>query len=164
MKDIKDIGLIPLSNFGQVNSDHAIFRCAQPLFPYQYEWLKKVLGIDMVVNLRSEKDVDSRLGIPAGLSTVTISVPDHHAPTEKQALDFIKFIRNQKGSIVIHCEHGHGRTSTFSVLAKIALGMTLDEAIEDEHVRFHYEFRHKEQEEFLRNLDLTSVNTENCTS
>lgn len=55
-----------------------------------------------------------------------------------------------KTPTLIHCAYGHGRTSVFSVLAKMAAGMSLDESIQDEKTRFHYQFRHPEQEQWLR--------------
>jgi len=163
MRRLEKFGLIPLSNFGIVHegNDKVIYRCAQPLFQYQYDWLKRNLGIKTMVNLRSEKNVDQRFCPHLEMASITYEVPDHHAPTKEQAYRFIDFIRKHDGPIIIHCEHGHGRTSTFSVLAKVAIGMTLDEAIKDEHERFHYEFRHHAQEEFLRSLDLTVETVEN---
>jgi protein tyrosine/serine phosphatase len=68
-----------------------------------------------------------------------------------QAKSFIKLIRGNAGkNILFHCEHGHGRTSTFCVLARIADGWSLEAALKEEKNKFHYEFQHHAQEAFLR--------------
>lgn len=95
------------------------------------------------MNLRAERQEHVENGM-------SITVPDHHQPTLSQAMVFMDKVRSHKGTILIHCLHGHGRTSTFSVLAKVALGMTVDEAIQDERDRFHYSFKYPAQEQWLR--------------
>lgn len=152
---MKNLGLIPLTNFGIVIPK--LYRSAQPLFGYQYNWVKEVLGVDTIVNLRSEKNVDQKFCDKLGINSVTFAVKDHFPPTEQMAIDFIEFVKNHKGKMLIHCEHGHGRTSTFSVLSKVAHGFDIEKAIEDERERFHYQFKHKSQEDFLRNLLLENL-------
>lgn len=147
---MKDLGLIPLTNFGEVIPN--VYRSAQPLFGYQYDWMKNVLGLNTIVNLRSEKNVDSRFCLKRGMESITFGVKDHFTPSPAMANEYMEFIKEFKRPVLIHCLHGHGRTSTFSVLTKMAMGMDLHEAIQDEHDRFHYEFRHHNQEEFLESL------------
>lgn len=148
---MKNLGLVPLSNFGTISEDREIYRCAQPLFGYQYAWLQKMLGIKHIINLRSEADIDKAHCELLGINSITVPVKDHNPPIEEQAKDYIKLIKGLEGPVIIHCEHGHGRTSTFSVLTKLALGQGFEEALADEKNRFHYEFKHKTQEEFLKN-------------
>jgi len=158
--NLEKFGLIPLVNFGIItegNDKTTVYRCAQPLFKYQYEWIKEHLGIKAIVNLRSEKNIDPRFCDTLGIKTLTIDVPDHHAPTLDQVKRFIEFIQKTDGPILIHCEHGHGRTSTFSVISKLVDGLNLEWAIEDEKNRFHYNFKHHAQEEFLRSLDVNEL-------
>jgi tyrosine-protein phosphatase SIW14 len=147
---MKNIGLVPLSNFGQIVPK--VYRSAQPLYEYQYAWMKNVLGIQTIVNLRSEKNVDKRFCERIGLETVTFGVKDHFSPTLDMANEFIQYVQKSDKPILIHCEHGHGRTSTFSVLTKVAHGYDVEKAIQDEKKRFHYQFKHKIQEDFVKSL------------
>ena len=146
----KNIGLIPLRNFAILGDN--LFRSAQPQFSYEYDWMKRVLGIDIIINLRSEKDMDTRFSIPHDIKTFTISVPDHNPPKDEDVEKFQNILHENKGKkILFHCEHGHGRTSTFCVIARIENGWTLDEAIQEEKEKFHYAFQHKAQMNFLIN-------------
>lgn len=157
---MKNVGLIPLWNFGEI-APH-LYRSAQPLYGFQYDWLRKNLGVVQIVNLRQESRHDNN---HAGDNQVVVNfdVKDHFPPTIEQANNFMQLIRDNvdlrpdgldvvgvRTPMLIHCEHGHGRTSTFSILAKLALGETLDAAIKDEKERFHFEFRHHAQEDWLR--------------
>jgi protein tyrosine/serine phosphatase len=147
-----NLGLIPIRNFGVVSEN--LYRSAQPMYSYEYQWLKKVLGLQTIINLREELNHDKSMinGLNLGIETITIPVIDHKAPTVEQAEKFMALVRNREPNapLLFHCEHGHGRTSTFSVLAKMALGQTLEQALEDEKDKFHFEFKHKAQEDWLR--------------
>lgn len=151
-------GLVPIRNFGVVNVPAKIYRSAQPYYDYEYAWLKNTLGLETIISLRTELNHDIKSGLAAkyDINTVlTFEVKDHFPPTKKQADDFIQLVKGLAGSpLLFHCEYGHGRTSTFSCLAKMALGMTVDQAVVDEKERFHYEFRHPAQEEWLRSYAL----------
>lgn len=179
MSKLDNVGLIPLWNFGEIVPN--LYRSAQPLWGFQYKWLKEWLGVSIIVNLRSESRHDSMNSKLYGLNVMNIDVTDHQPPTIEQAVDFMKFIENSSFTngkdssndarhinqvasvtpILIHCEHGHGRTSTFSVLAKMALGMSLENAIQDERDRFHYEFRHHTQVEWLKAHESILTNFDN---
>lgn len=143
------LGLIPLRNFAIVNKSKGIYRSAQPMYEYEYQWLKNKLGITTIVNLRSELNHDASMNIP-GIKVITINIPDHCTPTLKEAQDFIKFIENNE-NILFHCEHGQGRTSTFCVLARIAMGWSLDRAMKEEKEIYEYDFKHPKQLKFLKN-------------
>lgn len=163
MKQMYDpsLGLVPLSNFGNV--DKGIYRSSQPYYQYQYEWLFDTLQVSRIYNLRAESNHDSRLVSECKLpiEVIKIDVTDHQPPSDAQAKEFIKSIQYAKEdeNVLIHCEHGQGRTSTFSVLSKVAMGWDIEEALNDEKERFHYSFRHYAQEDwirnFLKNNDLT---------
>lgn len=143
------LGLVPIRNFAHIIDN--IYRSAQPLATYEYKWLSEVVGIDIIVNLRAELDHDKQFINEFNFECHTYSVKDHEPPTIEQANGFINLIKdiNITSNVLIHCEHGHGRTSTFSVLAKIAKGVTVEDAIADEKSRFHYHFKHHLQEKFL---------------
>lgn len=147
-----NLGLVPLRNWGVVAP--YIYRSAQPIQAYEYKWLQDIANVQHVINLRAELNHDIKM-LPAEMVT-TIAVLDHQPPTLRQATDFIRLIRQNvfnTVSTLIHCEHGHGRTSTFSVLSKMALGWSLDGALIDEKERFHYEFRHPAQTDWLRHYE-----------
>lgn len=154
MNRIKTLGLVPLHNFGVVSHKYEIYRCAQPMYSREYVWCAEVLKVATIVNLRKESNRDDTYAKQYGMEVYDVPVPDHSAPTKEQADEFVTFVRNTAASkplkpILIHCEHGHGRTSTFCVLAKLALGSTLKKALREETKKFHYAFSHFIQERFL---------------
>jgi protein tyrosine/serine phosphatase len=147
MLTLNNIGLVPLSNFGIVRAD--LYRSAQPLYYYQYSWMAMVLGIQQIISLRSESRHDQIMTAESDINVVNIDVHDHMHPTEYQVDQFIMAL-NKKVPTLFHCAHGHGRTSTFSVISKVYDGMTFEQALADEHDRFHYQFRHRAQIDFLK--------------
>lgn len=146
---IEQFGLIPIRNFGVILPEQKIFRSAQPMYSYEFRWLADVAGIKRIINLRSEMDIDKRHASMYGIENHTILVADHNPPTMEQVEQFKNLISNTNLPTLIHCEHGHGRTSTFSVLTKLAFGWTLEDAFKDEQERFHYHFKHHTQLDFL---------------
>jgi protein-tyrosine phosphatase len=153
----KNLGLVPLRNFAivEANDKYAIYRSAQPMYGYEVKWMNRMLGLDYVVNLRAESDYDESLIKQFSKKTQVhkVNVPDHHEPTLQQAERFMEFISDcikQGKKVLFHCEHGHGRTSTFCILARLAMGWTLDKAIKEEEQKFHYSFKHPAQIEFLK--------------
>ena len=145
-----DLGLIPLRNFGIIDQSKGMYRSAQPEYEFDYTWLKEKLGVDLVFNLRKEADADRSMCKQCGIEVTDILVPDHEAPSVEQADTFIDFVKAVNKPLLIHCEHGHGRTSTFSVLLKLGIGFTLDDAVKDEEVRFQYVFKYPVQADFLK--------------
>lgn len=146
-----NFGLVPLLNFAKVSDK--VYRCAQPDYDYQYNWIKEKLGADILVNLRSESDLDSRLGIPHGFEVFDVRVPDHHAPTVEQYEEFVKFFKeNEDKIIVIHCAHGQGRTTTFCVIVRLIQGWSLVEALREQTEKYLYSFKHPEQLDFLTKI------------
>lgn len=142
-----NLGLIPIRNFGIVLPE--VYRSAQPLYNSDYKWLIKI-GVRKIINLRAESRHD-RMAKRLGLKVINISVPDHFTPTKSQIDRFRKHIG--KG-VLFHCAHGHGRTSTFSVITHMLNGKTAKEAIVVEFLKYGYQFRHKKQLEFLQKLKL----------
>jgi protein-tyrosine phosphatase len=108
--------------------------------------------VDIIFNLRKELHRDEKYGVKHGMQVISIEIPDHQEPTLEQALSFIGQVHHALAygqKILIHCEHGHGRTSTFAVLARLAQGWTLEHALQEEEEVFHYCFNHPAQKEFL---------------
>jgi protein-tyrosine phosphatase len=146
---MSQIGLVPLRNFAIVSRRRKIYRSAQPMYNYEYKWLAKTLGIKHIINLRSEKNIDEKFAPQHGINVLTIAVKDHHPPTLVQARQFMEFISSTSEPVLFHCEHGHGRTSTFHILTMLALGMSLDRALKNHENNYHYNFKHSYQREFF---------------
>jgi protein tyrosine/serine phosphatase len=144
-----NIGLVPIRNFAVVDPDKKIYRSAQPMYGYEYAWLKNRLGLKHIVNPRSELNHDEKFAKAAGIDPVTYNVQDHFPPTLEQANEFIKLVK-ENTDILFHCEHGHGRTSTFCVLARLATGLSLEDALTEERELYGYEFKHQDQLDFLK--------------
>lgn len=141
--------LVPIRNFAEVDSAKKIYRSAQPEYSYEYKFLKERLGVDTIVNLRSELDHDSEYAGEYQIKVINIPMRDHFPPTLQEANDFIQLVKDNTG-ILFHCLHGRGRTSTFCVLSRIALGWKLEDAINEEINTFGYSFQHPSQLAFLR--------------
>jgi protein tyrosine/serine phosphatase len=156
MKQIAELGLIPVRNFGILGEN--LYRSAQPIYPYEWLWLKEMLGIERVIDLRSESDYDKKLAPQFDMVVEKIAVADHYPPEDHQAIHFLRLLKEEPDKVTLfHCEHGHGRTSTFSVLAKTTMGMSMSDAIADEQARFHYKFRHPAQLAFLSRFEKDHV-------
>ena len=143
------LGLVPIRNFGQITNN--LYRSAQPLYEYEYEWLVKNIRLKRIINFRQiVTDHDTRMvnKLKLNIEVVNIPVVDHKTPSLDQVSKFMDLVK-QPITTLIHCKHGHGRTSTFSVLAKVALGYTITQSMADERDRFHFQFRHPAQEKWL---------------
>jgi protein tyrosine/serine phosphatase len=150
---MKNLGLVPVRNFGILDHKKGLYRSAQPMYGYEYEWLKNVLGIKTIVNLRAESNHDGNVAVKHGINVINFLVEDHKIPNEGQIKLFMDTIKDDSHyPLLFHCEHGHGRTSTFCVLARLAMGWTLDEALNEEREKFHYQFKYKVQIDFLESL------------
>ena len=145
---MNSVGLIPLLNFAEMEANK-LYRSAQPMFPYQYKWLKNKLNLTHIINLREESRLDERLAGPLGISVTNIDVKDHHPPSYEQGLMFMNLIQTPGVTALFHCEHGHGRTSTFAVIARLARGWSLEKALQEEYEVFDYHFVHQKQLDWL---------------
>lgn len=145
--------LNPLRNFAHLEGSH-LYRSAQPIYDYEFRFIKKELGITHILNLRSEINIDRKFAHKYGIHAHTISVADHHPPMLHQALSFIHFISFVRTPILFHCEHGRGRTSTFAVIARIGFnGWSLERSLKEEKDVFGYDFQHPVQLEWLKNFE-----------
>jgi protein tyrosine/serine phosphatase len=138
--------LVPLRNFAELRPG-TLFRSAQPLYPYEYAFLAQKLGVRALVNLRAEANLDA--AHRERFTLLDVPVRDDEAPTDAQAAAFLAFLADPKtGPTLFHCEHGHGRTSTFAVLARLAEGWPLERALAEE-AALGYTFHHPAQTDFL---------------
>lgn len=147
------LGLIPLFNFGILSEDRHVYRSGQPLHKKDYQWLHDTLGVEDIIDLRAEANDDEEKAPQAGIKVWKVPVIDHEAPTIEQGDDFVSALNillNSSKPVLIHCEHGHGRTSTFCVLAQLVMGMDFKDAMEEEMNKYKYEFHYPVQVEFLK--------------
>jgi protein tyrosine/serine phosphatase len=124
-----------LGNFGWIEA--WLGRGAEPT-PAGFHWLQQS-GFKTVVNLRAEDDTEAYLEVARQMTHVLIPVADNHAPSDAQMLTWLQLCADPVNRpVFVHCESGHGRTSTFCILVRLAQGVRLRHAI-DEQVK-HYGF------------------------
>lgn len=139
----------PLKNFAIVEEGKA-FRSAQPMYNYEYLWVANKLGLKTMINLRGELNHDKKFCEKLSIKEITYDIKDHYPPTIQDCLDFMEVLNDGRNyPLLFHCEHGQGRTSTFSVLYSLHCGLTLDEALEKERVEYDYTFKHQCQLDVL---------------
>lgn len=89
-------------------------------------------GIRAVVSLLNIP-TDSAVYEAAGFGFLCLPVPDGGAPTFEQALQFVRFVEEQRGMqrpVAVHCEAGLGRTGTMLAAYLISQGKTAAAAIQ----------------------------------
>ncbi|MGH7330679.1 MAG: protein-tyrosine phosphatase family protein, partial [Polyangiaceae bacterium] len=86
-------------------------------------------GIRLVVNLRKNHDeaADIERHAPR-LTSLRIPVRNDRAPSDEQAEKWLALCEAARGQlpIYVHCHEGHGRTSVFCGLVRIAQGWDLE--------------------------------------
>lgn len=148
------IGLCPIRNFA-VLEEGSLYRGAQPTYRYEYEWLKETVGIQKIINLRIESRIDETFASSIGLLLINIDVKDKGIPADGDVEKFVKAIKGE--STFFHCEHGRGRTSLFSVIARISMGWSIEKALREERDKFRYNFQHPKQLNYLMNFNYNLV-------
>jgi protein tyrosine/serine phosphatase len=113
-------------------------RSGQPTI-LEFEWLRKQ-GFKSVINLRQENEYkevadDEKLSgfKKLGFNYLRLQIRDGGIPTDKQAQDFLKFVKNKKNwPILIHCRAGIGRTGLMTALYRYEVQKwTMDTAIKE---------------------------------
>lgn len=91
-------------------------------------------GIRLVVNLRLRGETRAIERHAPGLISVHIPVPNHMVPSHEQALKWLHLCQAHLHGlpIYVHCHAGHGRTSVFCSLVRIAQGWDAERAIAEE--------------------------------
>lgn len=140
--------LLAVRNFAQVIPG-LLYRGAQPHSQFEYDWLAQ-MGVKGLVNLRTAATArEQRNADRLGFSLVTLGVVDDTAPSVEQARTFITMLQQARNyPLYVHCKHGHGRTSTFCILARLAQGASLEAAFAEQHT-LGYVPVHVSQREFL---------------
>ena len=100
--------------------------------PAGFRWLTDN-GVKSIVNLRAEDNTEVALTELLPFTPVQIPVVDNTAPSTEQALMWLQLCAEQRNRpVFVHCQAGHGRTSTFCMLVRLAQGWKLKDAIDEE--------------------------------
>ncbi|HEY9720389.1 MAG TPA: dual specificity protein phosphatase family protein [Oscillatoriaceae cyanobacterium] len=96
-------------------------------------------GVKTVINLRPETDWEKPLIEKAGMNYVALPLPAIGAPTNEQAVQFLKTVTDPAmGKVFFHCQHGADRTGAMAAVYRIAAqGWSADKAIA-EMPKYHF--------------------------
>ena len=129
MKPISVPG-ISISNFGVV--DGYIYRGEQPAGK-DYEALAAV-GVQTIIDLRADAlSHAARDAKAAGLKYINIPIDGHGTPSDAQASEFLKDVKDPElGVIYVHCAGGRHRTGSMIAVYRMAVdGWTADQAYQE---------------------------------
>jgi Dual specificity phosphatase, catalytic domain len=89
------------------------------------QWLAQSLKIGHVVDLRSEITVDPAIWTSHGVRFLTLPTPDQH-PIEpeqlKRGVSWVLSALEQDVRVLVHCQHGIGRSALLACCVLVALG------------------------------------------
>ena len=91
------------------------------------------LGINCVIDMRSESLFDKSLFESIGINYFNIPVENYFAPELEQidtAIEYIKSHITTNNNILIHCKEGVGRSSLIIIAYLITTGLDLFESME----------------------------------
>ena len=83
-------------------------------------------GVSHVVDMRAEACDDEAELAAAGLRFLSLPTLDHHAPTQAQldeGVAFAEAARRAGGRVLVHCEHGIGRSATLALCVLVHRGL-----------------------------------------
>jgi len=109
---------------------HKLMRSGLPRNDLGWIWLREQ-GVRSIVTFRTENDVDYRA---VGFNNVLhLPLTGSVMPTEKQAVDYLKFVQNPRNQpVLIHCTAGRDRTGMMAALVRYSVdGWTLDDALKE---------------------------------
>lgn len=83
-------------------------------------------GVDVVVDLRGERDlhVDADLLADLGLRRVHIPIRDGQPPSDAQVARFMDLMASEPGLVYVHCGAGVGRTGSMVAAYRVMSGAT----------------------------------------
>lgn len=97
------------------------------------EHLAETLGIRAVVDLRSETRDDEAVLTRHGITFLHLPTDDHFAvslPMLDDGVDFVCRHLDRGEKVLVHCEHGIGRSATLALCVLVARGLAPLEALE----------------------------------
>jgi protein tyrosine phosphatase (PTP) superfamily phosphohydrolase (DUF442 family) len=90
----------------------------------------KALGVTAIVNMRVHSDYGD--AVYEGIKYLHLPTPDNTPPPLDVLMKGVDFmdneIRNNKGSVYVHCRQGLGRGPTMAIAYLIKTGLTFDDA------------------------------------
>lgn len=117
-----------------------------------YEWLVEH-GFKIIVNLRHRDESSFVDRIAPDLKPVRIPVLNDYPPSIEQCVQWLDLCAYNlpERPIFFHCKGGNGRTSTFTIVYRIAQGRDLEDAVaEERRYGFDPEAEHQKQARFLQ--------------
>jgi protein-tyrosine phosphatase len=97
------------------------------------EDLARELTVRAVVDLRSEDRDDEAILQRHGITLLHLPTDDHHAVSQPMLEDGVAFVRpflDQGQRVLIHCEHGIGRSATLALCVLVDQGFEPLQALE----------------------------------
>src|SRR5438093_9370091 len=88
-------------------------------------------GVRAVVSLLNIP-TDAAVYESVGIAFLCLPLPDGGAPAMEQALEFVRFVNEQRKirrPVAVHCEAGLGRTGTMLAVYLIAEGQSAEKAV-----------------------------------
>jgi len=107
--------------------DERLWRSGQPKLLDVAD--NKALGLGALVNLREEAKDSGDYARELELGYLHIPVPDQQCPAPRQVEQFLEFMRDFPGLVLVHCHAGQGRTGIFVACYRIAQGVAPEEAV-----------------------------------
>ena len=115
----------------------------------------KQLGIDAIVDVRSEGRDDQKMLEDLGMRYIHIDVDDRYAPSRSQIRSVFEFVfpfLNQNKKIFVHCQNGYGRSPLVVISILMEKGMSVGDAIQlvsERHTDLAFT---PQQEQFIEEL------------
>ena len=97
------------------------------------EALAREFGVRAIVDLRSESRDDEVLLRRHGITLLHLPTHDHHAVSQPMLEDGVAFVQpflDRRERVLIHCEHGIGRSATLALCVLVRQGYEPLEALE----------------------------------
>jgi len=116
----------------------------------------KEVGVDAILDVRSEYQDDADLIERAGMEYFHVGIDDRYAPTHEQLESILRFVEpllTQNRKVLIHCQNGYGRSPLVAIAILVKHGMHVPDAVglmEDKHPTISFT---PQQEKFIYSLE-----------
>lgn len=106
-----------------VVTEHQLYQSAQ-MPPAKLLDLAQDKGIRTVVDLRltedSREEIAAEAAALAGTGVEYVHLPAHHVPSDETVMKFLEIVGDpSKRPVLVHCQHGTGRSVLFSSLFRV---------------------------------------------